>query len=148
MPLWTSRIFPHPSLHIERTSTPDFNTDPRPSVVHSGYLLKRGHRLPTWSTRYFEICDNGLLTYFSSIGGTQKGSFQFNRWTVISSLSCPEDCVFGFMLRGNMTSLYLKAKFQEEIDQWIFELERLLKRIKGQLGSPVEVTSICDVDVV
>lgn len=101
-----------------------------PTVIHSGYLTKRGHRFPTWKRRYFEICDDGLLSYYTAQGGTLKGSFQFNIWTVIAPDSFFDEKTYGFTLRGNMTSLYIKVGTQEEKERWLLELEHLLQCVK------------------
>mmetsp|Transcript_26528 Transcript_26528/g.44841 ORF Transcript_26528/g.44841 Transcript_26528/m.44841 type:complete len:153 (-) Transcript_26528:277-735(-) len=100
-----------------------------PTVLHSGYLTKRGHLFPTWKRRYFEMSDDGLLAYYKYPGGAVRGSFQFDKWTVIAPNSFYDDSV-GFTLRGNMTCLYIKVDNEEEKEEWIAVLERLLHCVK------------------
>lgn len=100
------------------------------TVVYSGYLTKRGHNFPTWKKRFFEITTDGELSYFTSEGGLKKGSFQFNKWTVIAPSSFFDTDEYGITLRGNMTCLYIKVATEEEKDKWVHELHQVLNRIK------------------
>ena len=107
-----------------------------PMVLFSGYLVKRGHLFPTWRRRYFEICEDGFLKYYSEPGGRRKGCFQLNKWTVIDTEAFffPED--HGFSLRGNLTSLYMKADSEEEKETWLSQIRSVLQRIKdGDLST-------------
>ena len=117
-----------------------------PTVIHSGYLTKRGHKFPTWKRRYFEICDDGLLSYYTTQGGTKRGSFQFDEWSVIAPSSF-FDNTCGFTLRGNMTCLYVKVDSEEEKVEWLHELNRILKSIKkGEIAMLKEnVDDVVDV---
>lgn len=107
-----------------------------PTVIHSGYLTKRGHRFPTWKRRYFEASDDGLLTYYKYQGGALRGSFQFDVWTVIAPNSFFDDTV-GFTLRGNLTCLYIRVDTEEEKKEWLEVLECLLQCVKGGKAWPL-----------
>jgi hypothetical protein len=118
------------------------------TVIFSGHMTKRGSRFPTWKKRYFEICDDGLLTYYASQGGDQKGTFQFDKWTVIAPSCFFDDNMYGFCLRGNMKCLHVRMEVEADKNRWVFEPEQVLKRIKaGELILEKSYRSISDVDI-
>ncbi len=46
---------------------------PESSLVHAGFLVKRGHVIKSWKRRWFKLYKNGILEYAKLEGDKPKG---------------------------------------------------------------------------
>jgi hypothetical protein len=88
---------------------------------HRGFLLKRGHVVPSWKKRYFTLVHNRLI-YFDNIGGTRKGDFVLTRTTLVKESNAKP---YGFVVHDAEDPkrfLYMAAGTHAERSGWMREI--------------------------
>jgi len=53
-------------------------------VVKSGYLIKKGHVVPTMKKRFFQLNSFGVLKYYTDVNGKLKGQIVLQASDVIT----------------------------------------------------------------
>jgi hypothetical protein len=60
-------------------------------VLKQGHIVKCGNNWKSWKKRYVEVCDDGILSYYTAKGGEKKGevdlinSEKVGKWSDIST---------------------------------------------------------------
>src|SRR5690349_21607378 len=100
-------------------------------LIFQGYLYKRGHFIKNWNRRYFELYSDGELNYFSSQGGSKKGSYVITNNTVYEDSLLRHFC---FLLYDSGPSavvdkdsaLFMAAETTNIKDMWVEALTTVI----------------------
>lgn len=104
-----------------------------PAEVHSGYLSKRGEIGNLWKKRFFSLCDDGLLVYYTKQDKkTSKGCFN----VAGGNLNFDEqgkDLTIAVQPAGVARIYLLRAESLAVRDQWLEKIQEVAINIKSQL---------------
>ena len=101
------------------------------SVLHEGYLRKRGQKYHTWKRRYFVLTDPGMFWIYKNKDAKENST---KGWIGSLSVSHVDAAINPSMMKGELTG---DAEGCEDVGLSFFGVEGSYKRGKGSVESTV-----------
>ena len=90
-------------------------------VQAQGYLVKRGHLIPSWNRRFFELTSNKLTYYVDESKKVMKGKYDLASDMLVRDCNFRPFCFCIFQPGNNRRSdiMYLTTTTMEEKQSWM-----------------------------
>jgi hypothetical protein len=125
----------HDRSSIATLQTISNEKDTTSQVLATGYITKRGRLVPTWNRRYFKLTASMLVYYADEHKAEKKGSFEFQRDTIVRDCTFRHFCFCLFQPGNDKRTdiLYLSTRTMKEKDSWISVISSAISLLKASL---------------